>query len=80
MAKKLTQGEINRRANIKALKALGRANAKARKQAATLNQKMHLAAMAQRAVEAAKAREAKRLDGIARRDAHNAALKLAKAA
>lgn len=80
MAKKLTQGEINRRANIKALKALGRENAKKRRQAAKFNHAEHIAAMAQRAVDAAVAREAKRLDGIARRDAHNDALKAAKAA
>lgn len=77
---KLTQGEINRRANIKALKAIGRANAKKRRQAAKLNTASHLAAMAQRSAEAATARAARRLQGMAVRDEHNAALKAAKAA
>lgn len=79
MAKKLTQGEINRRANIKALKAVGRANAKARKAQAKVNKAAHLAAMAQRSADAATARAERRVAGIARRDAHNAALKAAAA-
>lgn len=70
---KLTEGERNRRANIRALKAQGRKNAKLRAAEKVARYLAHVEAMNQRSIDAAAAREAKRVAGIAKRDAHNAA-------
>lgn len=77
MSKPLTPGEKARRANIRRMKALGARNAKARQTQAMANHLAHIEAMNQRAIDAAAARAARQADGIARRDAHNAALKAA---
>lgn len=75
MTQPLTTGEKSRRANLRQLKAQGRKNAIARRAAASDNVETHLAAMAERKLQAATARAARRLMGMSRRDAHNSALR-----
>jgi len=77
---KLTPGIKKFRANIRAMKKLGAANDRARAAEAKQNTKSHLQMMADRAAAAAAEAEQRRLDGIARRDAHNAQLAAEKAA
>lgn len=61
-------------ANIEKMKQVGKDNERLRAQEAERNTKAHLDTMAARAAEAAAAAEKRRLDGIARRNAHNAML------
>lgn len=80
MTQPLTTGEKNRRANIKALKKVGKANAKLRAKATVERFLAHVERNNQISQDAAAVRMARRLEGIARRDAHNAELKLKAAA
>ena len=75
MTQPLTTGEKNRRANIRAQKAIGVRNAKTRQATAVANYLAHLDAMNQRSVDAATARAVRRLQGLSVRDAHNADLR-----
>ena len=75
MSKPLTQGEKNRRANIRVMKALGAKNAKLRTAAKVERFLGHVDAMNQRSVDADAARAARRAEGVAKRDAHNAGLR-----
>ncbi len=71
----LTEGQKAFQANIVAMQKLGRENAERREREAEQNTVNHLAVMTARAEDAANARERRRLEGVARRDAHNAQLR-----
>lgn len=71
----LTEGQKAFQANIVAMQKLGRENAERREREAEQNTTDHLAIMNARAQAAADERERRRLEGVARRDAHNAKLR-----
>lgn len=62
-------------ANIAAMKKMGQDNAARRNEQAAKNTDDHLSVMNARAAEAAQRAEQRRLDGVARRNEHNARLK-----
>lgn len=66
-------------ANIAAMKKVGEDNAERRGAQAAKNTEDHLAVMNARAADAAQRAEQRRLDGIARRDEHNARLRAERA-
>lgn len=74
MSKPLTAGEKNRRANIRAMKAIGRQNAKLRAKTVAANVADHLARMEDRRIQALADKQARIDAGIAKRDIHNAML------
>ena len=71
----LTEGQKAFQDNILAMKKLGQENEARREREAKMNTEQHLEMMNARAAEAAAAAEQRRLDGIAKRNAHNARLR-----
>lgn len=74
MTKPLSQGEKNRRANIRTLKAIGVKNAKLRAQRAAANAAEHAARNEDRRIQAIADKNERIAAGQAKRDAHNALL------
>jgi len=74
MSKPLTTGEKNRRANIRAMKAIGVKNAKLRVKTVAANVAEHLARNEDRRIQAVIDKQDRIAAGIAKRDAHNAML------
>lgn len=74
MSKPLTTGEKNRRANIRAMKAIGVKNAKLRAKTVAANVAEHLARNEDRRIQAVIDKQDRIAAGIAKRDAHNAML------
>lgn len=75
----LTEGQKAFQANIDAMRKLGEANVARRAEEAKQHTTDHLAVMNARAIAAEAAAEKRRLDGIARRNEHNARLKIERA-
>ena len=79
MTKALSTGQKTLRANIRAQKAIGRANAKLRAKTVAANVAEHQARNEDRRILAIIDQRDRMAAGIAKRDAHNAALKAAAA-
>lgn len=75
-----TDGKAAFQANIEKMRELGRRTRQERAGKARQNTTSHLLTMAARGAEAEAQRERRRLDGVARRDEHNARLQEEKAA
>lgn len=76
---KLSPGIKAFRANIRAMKKVGRDAERQREREAKANHRAHLKVMADRAAGAEAEKAARAADGVARRDAHNARLAAEKA-